>query len=390
MAIALGRTGRMERTRGLETGIGVRSRLGDFDLYMFLTTLVLMGFGVVTIWSAEGQLPLTSFNMGTKQALYGALGIALMFVVASIDYRFFNTLAWPIYFLALGTLAVLLVVGTVIGGSQRWFVFGPVSIQPSEFGKVAAIVALAAFISSRGPAMREFGNFVVSGLIVLAPMALVFRQPDLGTTLVYGVIWLSMILMARTRLRYLLFLAVMSIPGFIVAWFFVFHDYQKDRLLVSYNPMIDELGEGFNIIQARISVGSGGLLGAGLSGGTQSQADLLRVRETDFIFAHAAGMFGYLGMLALLLSYALLLWRCLRVVETSRDGFGQLVAVGVTGALFFQAFVNIGMNIGLMPVTGITLPFVSAGASSLWSFLIAEGLLQSIRMRHRKLAFQAR
>ena len=238
--------------------------------------------------------------------------------------------------------------------------------------------------------MKEFGNFVVSGLIVLVPMALVFRQPDLGTTLVYGVIWLSMILMARTRIRYLIFLAVMSIPGLIIAWFFVFHDYQKDRLLVSYNPMIDELGEGFNIIQARISVGSGGWFGAGLSGGTQSQADLLRVRETDFIFAHAAGMFGYLGMLALLLSYALLLWRCLRVVETSRDGFGQLVAVGVTGALFFQAFVNIGMNIGLMPVTGITLPFVSAGASSLWTFLIAEGLLQSIRMRHRKLAFQAR
>jgi rod shape determining protein RodA len=380
----------MERVRGAEGGLGVRSRLRDFDIPMFLTTLVLMGFGIVAIWSAEGQLPVTTFNLGTKQALYGVLGLALMFVVAGVDYRYFNSLAWPIYFGALGLLALLLVIGTVIAGSQRWFYLGPISIQPSEFGKVATVIALASFISSRGPAMKEFGNFVVSGLIAAAPMALVFRQPDLGTTLVYGVIWLSMILMAQTRIRYLALLALLAIPGFFVAWEFVFHDYQKTRLLVSYDPHRAELGEGWNIIQARISIGSGGWLGEGLSGGSQSQADLLRVRTTDFIFAHASSMFGYLGMLALLLSYALLLWRCLTVVETSRDSFGQLVAVGVTGALFFQAFVNIGMNIGLMPVTGITLPFVSAGASSLWTFLIAEGMLQSIRMRHRKLAFQKR
>jgi rod shape determining protein RodA len=185
-------------------------------------------------------------------------------------------------------------------------------------------------------------------------------------------------------------LAVAAVPAFFVAWQLVFYDYQKTRLLVSYNPDLDPMDQGFNIIQARISVGSGGWFGAGLSGGSQSLSDLLRVRTTDFIFAHASSMFGYLGMLALLLSYAILLWRCLSVVETSRDGFGRLVAAGVTGALFFQAFVNIGMNIGLMPVTGITLPFVSAGSSSIWTFLIAEGLLQSIRMRHRKLAFQAR
>jgi rod shape determining protein RodA len=384
----------MERMRVGERGLGVRSRLRDFDVYMFLTTLVLMGFGVVAIWSAAGNPPLATINLGTKQALYGVLGVIVMAVVANIDYRFFNSLAWPIYFGALAVLGSVLVIGTVIAGSQRWFFvpspIGTISVQPSEFGKVATVVALAAFISSRGPAMKELGNFVVSGLIVAAPMALVFRQPDLGTALVYGVIWLSMILMSQTHKRYLGALVLMAGPAFWVAWNFVFHDYQKERLLVSYFPDKDALGEGFNIIQARISVGSGGWFGAGLTGGTQSQADLLRVRETDFIFAHAAGMFGYLGMLALLLSYAILLWRCLSVVETSRDSFGQLVAVGVTGALFFQAFVNIGMNIGLMPVTGITLPFVSAGSSSLWTFLIAEGLLQSIRMRHRKLAFQAR
>src|SRR3712207_4729806 len=144
----------------------------------------------------------------------------------------------------------------------------------------------------------------------------------------------------------------------------------------------------FNLIQARISIGSGGWLGYGIEGGTLSQLGLLKVRESDFIFAHASGMFGYVGMLALFASFAILLWRCLMVVEIARDGLGQCIAVAVSGILFFQAFVNIGMNVGLMPVTGITLPFVSSGRSSLWVFLIAEGILQSILMHHRKLAFQ--
>jgi rod shape determining protein RodA len=365
----------------------------DFDVYMVVTTFVLMGFGVVAIWSATGEDVLTVNNLGVRQAIYGLGGFVVMIIMANIDYRFFASLSWFIYLGALGLLAAVLVVGTVIAGSQRWIDIGPfISFQPSEFGKLATILALATFISSRGSAMRDFGNFVVSILIVAVPMVLVFVEPDLGSTTVYGVIWASMMVVARTRKIYFGMIAAIAIPAIFFAWEVLLQDprfsYMRERLLISYEPERDPLGEGFNIFQARISIGSGGLIGHGLEGGSQSQLELLRVRETDFIFAHASGMFGFLGMLALFASFIILLWRCLRVAEAARDSFGQCVALGVTGALFFQAFVNIGMNVGLMPVTGITLPFVSYGITSLWTFLAAEGILQSILMRQRKLGFQ--
>lgn len=236
--------------------------------------------------------------------------------------------------------------------------------------------------------MRELGNFVVSLLIALVPMVLVFRQPDLGTSLVYAVIWVSVLALAQTRRRYWVALGAAAPLTVLIAWEFLLAEYQRRRWTIFLNPEADARGDGFNLIQARISIGSGGWRGFGIEGGTQSQLGLLKVRESDFIFAHASGMFGFIGMLALMLMFAILLWRCLHVSEVARDGLGQALAIGITGMLFFQAFVNIGMNVGLMPVTGITLPFVSSGLSSLWTFLIAEGILQSILIRQRKLAFQ--
>lgn len=366
-------------------------RWKDFDPYMLITTMVLMGFGVVAIWSATGGGPLTPGDAGVRQAFFGAAGLGLMVAIANFDYRFFASFAWAIYAAGIALLLLVLVpgVGVTLGTeARRWFSLGFTSIQPSEFVKLATIIALAAFIASRGAAMAELGNFIVSILIVAVPMALVFQQPDLGTALVYGVIWAAMMVVARTRRIYFALLALLAAPAFLVAWEFVFRPYQKERLLISYDPEKDPTVAGYNIIQAHISIGSGGWTGYGLRGGTQSQMDLLAVRESDFIFAHASAMFGFIGMFALFASYVILLWRCLRVVETARDSFGQCLAIGMTGVLFFQAFVNIGMNVGLMPVTGITLPFVSSGLSSVWTFLLAEGILQSILMRHRKLAFQ--
>jgi rod shape determining protein RodA len=363
-------------------------RWKDFDIYMLVTTFVLMGFGVVAIWSATGEDVLTLGNLGVRQAFFGIAGLGVMVLFANLDYRFFSSFAWIIYGLGIAALGIVLVIGVVIAGSQRWIYVGQISFQPSEFAKLATIIALAAFISSRGDAMKEMGNFFVSLLIVALPMALVFLEPDLGSAIVYAVIWASMMTVTRTRWLYFAGMALMAVPASLLAWQFVLHDYMRNRLLISYNPESDPTGAGFNIIQARISIGSGGLFGHGLHGGTQSQLELLRVRTTDFIFAHVSGMFGFVGMLALFASIVILLWRCLRVAENARDSFGQCFALGVTGILFFQAFVNIGMNLGLLPVTGITLPFVSYGVSSVWTFLAAEGILQSILMRQRKLAFQ--
>ncbi len=370
------------------------NRLGrgwkDFDLYILITTVVLMGFGAVTIYSADGGGDIVLSNLGVRQAVYGSLGLVVMFIVASIDYRMLASLAWVIYPVAIVALGLVLLpgVGIEIAGSRRWFDLGFTTIQPSEFAKIATLIALAAFVSSPGPAMRELGNVAISLLIVLIPMALVFRQPDLGSSLVFAVIWISVMTVAHMQKRYWAALLVSAPVILFVGWEFLLAEYQKRRWTVFLNPEADARGDGFNLIQARISIGSGGWRGFGIEGGTQSQLGLLKVRESDFIFAHASGMFGFIGMLALLLSFTILLWRCLHVSEVARDGLGQALAVGITGVIFFQAFVNIGMNIGMMPVTGITLPFVSSGLSSLWAFLVAEGILQSILIRQRKLGFQ--
>jgi rod shape determining protein RodA len=364
-----------------------RDRWRDFDPILFITMVVLMGFGILAIWSAVGLPSLATNNSGTFQAVFGAVGILVMFIAASIDYRFLNTLAWPLY--AIGVLSLIAVqfLGTSLGGARNWVDCGFFLLQPSECAKIATLIALASFIASRGDEMKSFVNFLPSGLIVALPAGLVLIGPDLGMTMVYVAMWASTLLVARTRAIYILLL-VLSLPavGF-AAWHFVLQDYQKTRFIVSFNPNIAPLDEGFQILQARISIGAGGLWGEGLAGGSQSQLNLLSVRDSDFIFAHASGMFGFFGMLGLFLALVIFLWRCLKVAEIARDQFGQTMAVSITGIIFFQSFLNIGMNVGLMPVTGITLPFVSYGLSALWSNLIMVGILQSIRMHHRKLAF---
>lgn len=369
--------------------IGYRWRY--FDPLMLIVTCVLMTFGVVAVWSAMGSERLTPANEGVRQAMFAFFGILVMFIIANIDYRFFGSLVWFIYAGSLLMLAAVLVIGVDIAGARRWFNLGFTTVQPSEFGKIATLLTLAWFISSRGEAMRQFGNFVVSLVIVAIPAMLVFREPDLGTTTVYFVTWGAMMLVTQTRPIYLIGLFATVVPALFAAWNFdiFFRDYQKNRLMIAFNPESDPQGEGYNIIQAKISIGSGGLFGNGLEGGTQSRLDLLKVRESDFIFAHVSGMFGYIGMIALFTCYIVLIWRCLRVAEAAKDSFGQCLAVGVAGMLFYQAFVNMGMNMAILPVTGITLPFVSQGASSVWAFLMAQGILQSILMRHKKLAFQA-
>jgi rod shape determining protein RodA len=357
---------------------------------MLALTVVLMCFSAVTIYSADGGGPISPANLGVRQGLYGALGLVVMFIVASIDYRILGSLAWIIYGAAVTALVLVLIpgIGVDIAGSRRWFDLGFTTIQPSEFAKIATLLALSAFVASRGEEMQDVGNVILSLLIVGVPMLLVFRQPDLGSSLVYAVIWISVMTVAHLRKRYWAFLFITAPAVIIFAWEFLLQDYQRARWTIFLDPESDARGEGFNLIQARISIGSGGWRGFGIEGGTQSQLGLLKVRESDFIFAHASGMFGFIGMSALMLVFVLLIWRILHVSEVARDRLGQAIAVGVGGIVFFQAFVNIGMNIGLMPVTGITLPFVSSGLTSLWAFLIAQGLLQSILLRQRKLAFQ--
>lgn len=362
----------------------------DFDPMLFITMLVLMAFGAITVWSAVGLPSILTRNLGTDQFIFGAFGIVLMLLVSLVDYRYLESMAWVLYGLGmLGLLAVLSPLGVAIEGAnaRNWIDIGITTVQPSEFAKITTIIALCAFISSRGDAMKEFGNFVIAGLIVAVPMAIVLLGPDLGQAMVFMALWGASLLVARTRRLYIT-ATVVLLPALVwFAWQFILEPYQQERFICSYNPMMDPMDCGYQPIQARISIGAGGLLGSGIGGGTQSQMDLLAVRESDFIFAHASGMFGFFGMIALFLALMIFLWRGLQVAEIARDHFGQCLVICITGVFFFQAFLNIGMNLGIMPVAGITLPFVSAGISSLWSCLVMTGILQSIRMHHRRLTF---
>jgi len=355
---------------------------------MLISVAILLLFGVVAIWSATGDQTFVFSNLGVRQALYSLLGFGLLFVISRIDYRLIQSGVWLIYGAAILLLIAVLFIGEVIGGSQRWISFGGLgTLQPSEIGKLAVMIALGVFISSRGSQMQKFSNFVVSILIVIPPAALVFVEPDLGSTLCFGAIWLSMMAVSNTRARYFVFMALASIPGVFVAWHFVVDDYMRERIFIWRDPYSDPTGDGFNIIQARISIATGGLSGQGLHGGSQSQLDLLKVRTTDFVFSHAAGMFGFIGVVGLLVVFVMLIWRCLTNAEEARDTFGRTFAMGLAGLLFFQAFVNIGMNVGLLPVTGVTLPFISSGNTSVWMFLAAIGVLQSVRRHQRALGF---
>jgi rod shape determining protein RodA len=365
-------------------------RWRDFDFFMLVTTVVLMIFSAFAIWSADGGGSISIGNLGVRQALFGIIGIGIVLILASIDYRLLASVAWILYGFGLAILGLVLVpgIGTEIAGAQRWFDLGITTVQPSEFAKLTTIIGLAAFISSRGPVMRELSSFLLSIVIVVVPMLLIVAQPDLDSALIFGVIWLSMMLVTHTRRIYILGIAILGPIAAAFAYAFLLQPFHRERILQFFGLIEDPLGVGYQSMQAQLSIGSAGWTGFGLAGGTQSVLNLLAVRQSDFVFAHAAAMFGFIGMIALLLAIVILLWRCLTVVELARDSFGQLLAAGITGILFVQAVVNIGMNVGLLPVAGIPLPFISQGLSSLWTFLLAEGILQSILVHHRRLGFQ--
>ncbi len=363
------------------------------DPAMLIITLLLLGFGMLTIFSADGR-DLSLGSATFKQGIFAALGFGLMTLLASLDYRILRFLATPLYLLGLALLVLVLRYGKIIAGAQRWFVLGPLSFQPSDPAKLATIVILAAFITRRGLHMRGPFSFAVAGMLAAIPAALVFIEPDLGTALIFVAIWLGMIVVARTRWIYLLACLAATVPLFLFAWHGgfghkpLFQEYQKSRIVCFQHPSADEMDACANVVQARITIGQAGLLGHRFADTAQvNQYQRLAVSTSDFAFAHATGNFGFIGALAVFTLYLLLVWRYLRVAHLARDDFGQLLAMGAAAMLLFQAFVNIGMNVNLLPVVGIPLPFISAGGTPLVTMLVTQGILQSILIHRQTLAF---
>jgi len=364
------------------------------DPAMLIITLLLIGFGLLTVFSADGQqLGLTA--AATKQFFFAVIGGALMLALAAFDYRFLRILASPIYIVALLLLVIVLFKGSTIGGATRWIDLGPITFQPSEVAKLAAIIALAAFATLRGQRMRGPFSFAASGILMALPAGLVFIEPDLGTALIFVAIWLGIMSVSRTRMLYLLACVIAAFPLYWVAWNGVpghnkplFQDYQKDRLTCFNHPEKDTLDLCANVVQARITIGQAGLTGHRLADtAIINQDSRLAVSTTDFAFAHATGNFGFIGALALFTLYLLLIWRYLRVAHLARDEFGRLIAIGAASLMLFQSFVNIGMNSGILPVVGIPLPFISAGGTPVVTLLVTQGILQSILMHRHTLSF---
>jgi rod shape determining protein RodA len=348
--------------------------------------LCLLTLGLVCLFSSCHQKGVfIKQEIFSKQVMWMAVGLAVMFLVSFLDYRRWQFFVVPLFVVACISLSVVLVAGRAIMGAQRWISLGEVSFQPSEMGKFALILALARYFSARSVQGIQGGmrrvdpvrGLILPLLITLVPVGLVMVQPDLGTAIVYLFIFMSMAFLAEIPKRYIVFLLSAGLLAFPFFWHFL-REYQKLRLLVFLNPSSDPLGAGYTIIQSKIAIGSGQLFGKGWMSGTQSQLNFLAERHTDFIFSVWGEEWGFAGSLALIACYAALVFLILRVAETAKDGFGRLLGVGVAAFIFFHAFINIAMNVGLCPVVGLPLPFVSYGGSSLVINLMAIGIVLNI------------
>ncbi len=377
----------------LEWGGGARTRgrlfggWDRFDYVMVIVSVLLVLLGLALIHSGSRQVydgPFASLsNPVAKQAVFAVIGLGVMLGVSRFDYHHLTHYAWILYGLSMLSLVAVLAVGDTVGGSTRWFTMGPIQIQPSEFAKLATILVLARFFSEHGGDARELRALVVSLLIVIPCAFLVFIQPDLGTAIVFFAIWLGVVLVAGVSRRHLLILAAVGLVALPFVYTFAVADYQVARIGVLVDPNEDPLGEGYNIRQSQIAVGSGQIWGKGLTNGEQTQLRYLKVPTRDFIFSVLGEELGFAGAMVLFALFIVLLMRGIRVAQIAGDTAGQLVAVGIVVLLLMQTFINIAVNVSLFPVTGIPLPFISQGGSSLVSVFMSLGILQSILLRHR-------
>lgn len=361
-----------------------------FDFVLIALAIALVAFGSVLIYSAT----LSSYPEGVslghplfKQIVFACLGVGVMAVVAWMDYRMFGTMAPLLYAFAVLMLVAVLFVGDSAYGSTRWFTFAGQQIQASEVAKILVIISLARFLADRQGQMDDVRVFLMSLAMAAVPAGLVLIEPDMGTAMVFGAIWLGMVLTAGAPVKFaavLIGVAVALIPFAAIA---VLGDYQRERFTLWINPSSDPLGGGFNILQSEIGIGSGGLFGKGLTEGSQTQLDFLQTSTTDYIFSVLGEELGLFGALLLFALFTALLFRGLRIASMAQDPFGRLIATGIVIMILFQVFINIAVNIRLVPVTGIPLPFISQGGSSLVMLFAALGLLEGIALRHKKLEF---
>ncbi|MBN1936496.1 MAG: rod shape-determining protein RodA [Anaerolineae bacterium] len=356
----------------------------NFDIILFIATLLLLVYGVAMIYSASHDVERIK-GSAVRQIIWSVAGIVLGFIVAAIDYRLLDAFAIPLYIIIVLLLVAVFIIGQITFGAQRSIDLGFVSVQPSEFSKPALIVILAAFFGRREDKIDRLSTLLFSIALIALPVFLIYKEPDLGTALVLIFVWGVMVFAAGMNLIYLGLLGGGAVGAVPILWL-TMQDYMRQRVVTFLSPESDP--ESFyNIKQALYAIGSGGWLGKGYMKGTQSQLGFLLVQHTDFIFSVICEELGMLGAFALFALLAVVLLRILRAAKMARDTFGRLICTGIAAWFFFQIAVNIGMNLQLLPVTGLPLPFISYGGSSLVPMLVSLGLVQGVLMRYRKIEF---
>ena len=370
------------------SSLAERLNLPYLDGVLLATAVGLIGFSIFTLFESTGEdIPGDPLYFVLRQTVYAVIGIALMFAVARIDYSRFRELRVGIYSAMIASICLVLVFGAAARGSRRWIELPYFRFQPSELAKVLLIVALAAFVIEhrrRGADWRSTMRLLAIGL---TPAALVFLQPDLGTGIVLGLITLTILFLVGLPWRHFAAIgcvaALLGVLALVVAPAVgapILRGYQEERLTSFLNPSDDPGDSSYQLNQSKIAIGAGGKTGRG-DQASQTELDFLPERHTDFIFAVIGERYGFLGAAFVLSLYALLVWRALRLMTLSKNLYGTLIAGGIAAMLMFQVFVNVGMNLGIMPVTGITLPLMSYGGSSVLVTFMAIGLLQSIHVQ---------
>ncbi len=352
-----------------------------FDWTLLGIVLLIASIGILNLYSTTLGGEVSGTPLYLKQIFWLLIGLSVMVVIAFTEYRFYSDFAYIVYTVAFFFLLVVTGYGIITSGAQRWIKIGSISFQPSEFVKISLILALAKFFQ-RPPSREGYSlkDLTLPFLLLLLPMGLILKQPDLGTSIILLLIFFSILIFVKIRWSTLLTIGLGGAAILPISWGFL-KEYQKRRIITFFNPELDPLGAGYHLIQSKIAVGAGGIIGKGFMKGTQCKLGFLPEQQTDFIFSALGEEWGLIGSLMIVgLYFMLILWG-LRIAVQSKDRFGAILSFGVVAMLFWHIFINIGMVLGMMPVVGIPLPLLSYGGSFLFSTLIGIGLLLNVSMR---------
>jgi rod shape determining protein RodA len=376
-----------------------RHRWQDYNLYLLMSVLILLGFGLLMVYSTMVGKNAVDFSGLIKHIIFLIVGFAGMFLLTIFDYHNIQVFAVPLYILMLMLLGVVFLLGITREGAKSWIGTEILSFQPSEPAKLLLIIALASWWSTREERGNSWITLIGSILLTVLPLVMVLLQPDFGTAMVMGFVWIAMAWTAGIRWFQILALSIAAVPMLVYGWTDVLQPYQRGRLMAftmteaEVARITDERERQaveavfYNVNQSKVAIGNGGLLGTGWNNGTQSQLNFLPVQYTDFIFAVTGEELGFVGATLMLGFLCFVIWQAITVASRAREMFGRLIAVGIAALMLIHTLENVGMNMGLMPVTGIPLPFISYGGSFTITMLLAVGLLQSIEIRRRSHAF---